>query len=66
MAMKIGGYSFEGPYSFTSSLREQGGIYVVLTGTGQRNAPKVLDIGEASGVKSRVEGHDRKDCWERN
>jgi len=26
----------------------------------------LIDVGESSEVKTRVETHDRKECWERN
>ena len=63
--MDISGYPFQGPYSDTSQLEDRSGIYVILDYEhGQR--PRVIDVGESAQVKSRVEGHDRKDCWTRN
>jgi len=26
----------------------------------------LIDVGESSKVKTRIETHDRKDCWEKN
>ena len=26
----------------------------------------LIDVGESSEVKTRVENHDRKECWEKN
>ena len=64
MSIKIGNYTFEGPYNNTSSLQDKSGVYVILC-QGNPNY-KVVDIGESATVKSRIEEHDRKDCWKRN
>lgn len=64
MAITVGNYSFEGPYTDTSNLRDNSGIYAIHC---NRNGGYYLvDIGESATVKSRVENHDRADCWERN
>ncbi|MEM7165138.1 MAG: hypothetical protein AAF581_06710 [Planctomycetota bacterium] len=65
MSIEICNHSFEGPYTDTSDLKEQGGVYVILD---KRSNAKwtVIDVGQSSGVKSRVDSHDRKDCWTRN
>ena len=59
--IQIGRYNFEGPYTSTEMLQDRAGIYAILDAQST-----VIDIGESSGVKSRVEGHDRKDCWTKN
>ena len=57
-------YNFEGPYSYTSSLKDKSGVYAILC---ERNGNlDLIDVGESSEVRARVENHDRKDCWERN
>jgi hypothetical protein len=65
MSIKIGSYNFEGPYADTSHLRNEGGIYGILD---QRSGGQfhVVDVGESDGVRSRVENHDRSECWNRN
>lgn len=65
MAIQLGGYTFEGPYNSTSHLQDRSGVYAVLTSSNGQNFT-VLDIGESATVKSRLEGHDREDCWRRN
>ena len=65
MAIRIGSYTFEGPYSNTSTLQDRAGLYAILTLTGTGNY-EVVDIGESATVKSRVESHDRAPCWQRN
>lgn len=64
MSIQIGEYNFEGPHSNTASLLDASGIYAILTHNGSQYV--VLDIGESATVKSRIESHDRKACWEQN
>jgi len=57
-------YNFEGPYSNTGSLEDRSGVYVILC---EKNGELYLiDVGESSEVKRRVDTHDRKECWEKN
>ena len=65
MSINISGYSFSGPFSSTSSLEDKSGVYAILTHTSGENY-NILDVGESSTVKERVENHDRKSCWQRN
>lgn len=65
MAIRIGSYNFEGPYSNTSVLQDRAGLYAILTLTGTGRY-EVVDIGESATVKSRVESHDRQPCWQQN
>jgi len=64
MSIKIGKYTFDGPYSSTDSLEDKSGVYAIICKKNNENY--LLDIGESAEVKSRVENHDRSDCWERN
>lgn len=64
MSITLAGYSFDGPYSSESSLRNAAGVYAVLDKRGDSYG--VLDVGESGDVKDRVEAHDRRRCWERN
>ncbi len=57
-------YNFEGPYFNTGSLEDKSGIYAILYEVGGKLY--LTDVGESSEVKTRVETHDREDCWERN
>lgn len=60
MAIAIGRYQFEGPYASASSLKDQSGVYAVLTRNGTGYDP--VDVGESAQVKTRVETHDRAEC----
>lgn len=62
--IQIAGYNFEGPFLSTDPLREEAGLYVILTQT--TNGWTVVDNGEASGIKSRIDTHDRAQCWKRH
>lgn len=55
-------YEFSGPYTQTGSLAAKSGTYVVTTKK-KSGDHKVLDVGESGDVKTRVENHDRADCW---
>ncbi len=61
MAIQIGRYNFEGPYQSTASLADLSGVYAILSRNRTRYDP--VDIGESAQVKTRVETHDRKECW---
>jgi len=65
MTITIAGYQFEGTYNYTWYLRDQSGVYVILTPNSSGNY-SVLDAGESGKVKTRVENHDREPCWKRN
>ncbi len=64
MSLRVGEYTFEGPYTSTESLRDSSGVYLVLCNSGEKYHP--IDVGESERVRSRVENHDRKPCWSRN
>ncbi len=62
--IQVGDYNFEGPFANTTSLRHAAGVYVILC-AGQSKYT-VVDVGESADIRSRLENHDRKDCWTRN
>lgn len=64
MAVTLGQYDFDGPFVDTAFLQDRSGVYAVLTLAG--NQYFVLDIGESAQVKTRIEGHDRRACWNSN
>ena len=64
MGVTIGRYLFEGPHFSTESLQDRSGVYAIID---RRDAGDFLvDVGESATLKTRVENHDRKDCWNRN
>lgn len=63
MSIKIGNYNFEGPFSSTTSLKMQSGVYVILGRNSATGNWTVVDIGESGSVRERIENHDRAPCW---
>lgn len=59
--MEIGGYIFEGPFDTPLELEDHPGVYVILDVRGSDR--RVLDVGEAAAVLTRVKNHERKVCW---
>jgi hypothetical protein len=57
-------YTFDGPTS-TDRLENRSGVYVIICPKKDKKY-SLIDVGESATVKSRVENHDRKDCWEKN
>lgn len=64
MTITIGRYTFEGPYTNTNSLRDNSGVYAIHCH--YNNAYYLVDVGESATVRTRIDNHDRKDCWTRN
>ena len=64
MSINIGRYAFEGPYSSTDLLEDRSGVYAIIDRRDTGNYP--IDVGESSAVRSRVENHDRKGCWNKH
>lgn len=69
MAITVNGcsgasYTFEGPYHSTINLKDRSGVYLIICENNANQNP--VDVGESSSIKSRVETHDRKDCWDKN
>ena len=58
---EIGGYIFEGPFDTPLELEDHPGVYVILDVKGSDR--RVIDVGEASAVMSRVKNHERKVSW---
>lgn len=67
MSLKIEGYTFDGPYPVeqTWRLKNSSGCYVILT-VNYNNKYEIVDCGESENVRTRVENHDREECWIRN
>ena len=59
--IKVLEYDFEGPFLSTDEFKNSSGVYVILGGDNN----VVVDVGESKNIKTRIEGHDRKWCWNR-
>jgi hypothetical protein len=64
MTTTIGGYNFDGPYTSIDKIEDMSGIYAVLCC--RNKICNIIDVGESASVRSRIENHERKDCWEKN
>jgi len=64
MSITVGGYTFEGPYTLAGKLEDRSGIYAIHCY--RDNKYYLIDVGESATVRSRVETHERKSCWQRN
>lgn len=62
--IRIGRYTFDGPYTSTASLADNAGVYAIIDA--RSTSSIVVDVGESATVKSRIESHDRESCWTRN
>lgn len=63
MTISVGNYTFEGPYTSTNPIEDRSGVYAVHC---YRNEKYYLkDVGESATVKSRLDNHERRDCWAR-
>lgn len=61
MEIKLGKYSFRGPFASIADLKETSGIYVILCKKSGRFY--VVDVGESENVKTGVENHKRRGHW---
>jgi len=64
MSVTIGRYLFEGPYFATEPLQDRSGVYAIIDR--RDTGDYLVDVGESATLRTRVENHDRKDCWSRN
>ncbi len=64
MAITVGNYSFDGPYTTTDKLEDRSGVYAILCKVEDKYY--LIDVGESSEVKTRIENHERRDCWTKN
>lgn len=62
--MKILNYNFQGPFTSANDLEDNAGIYVITDN--YQNQYNPIDVGESSTIKTRINTHDRQDCWKRN
>jgi hypothetical protein len=64
MLIKLGQYSFEGPYDGAKFLQEQPGVFVVLCKE-LRNESKfyILDVDESETVRTSAMNHPRQVEW---
>jgi len=64
MAIKLGKYSFVGPYTSIDKLKDKSGVYAIICNV--ESEFFLLDVGESFKLRTRIENHDKKDCWLKN
>jgi len=61
MAITVGGYSFDGPYTSKSSIKNESGVYAIHDHNNEKYY--IIDAGESGEIASRLDNHEREDCW---
>ena len=61
MAIKLGKYSFTGPIASIDKLKDRSGVYAIVCKV--ESEYFLLDVGESSKMRTRIENNDKKDCW---
>ena len=64
MGINLGKYSFAGPIASIDNLHDRSGIYAIICK--EENEFFLIDVGESPKVRTRIENHDKKDCWTKN
>ena len=64
MAIKLGKYSFVGPYTSIDKLKDKSGVYAIICNV--ESEFFLLDVGESFKLRTRIENHCKKDCWKEN
>jgi len=61
MAIKLGKYSFEGPFPSIDKLKDKAGVYAIICMVDREFF--LLDVGESTRMKTRIENHEKKGAW---
>jgi hypothetical protein len=61
MGFKLGKYSFSGPVSSIEKIRDRSRIYAIVCEDNREYF--LIDVGESSKLRRRIENHDKKKCW---
>jgi hypothetical protein len=64
LTINIGAHMFDGLFTSTSPIEDKSGVYAILCQKEGKNY--VVDVGESAEVRSRLDNHDRKNCWQNN
>jgi hypothetical protein len=64
MTAKVLNYDFEGFFTTTALVRNTSGVYVIVDCTARGNS--LLDVGESGALQTRLNSHDRAECWKRH
>ena len=64
MSIKLGRYSFSGPFSSIDEIKDRSGVYAIVCTVDMEYF--LLDVGESLKLRTRIENHDKKDCWSKH
>ena len=64
MAIKLSKYSFTGPIASFDKIKDKSGVYAIVCNVDSEYF--LIDVGESLKLRTRIENHDKKDCWEKN
>ncbi|TSC87298.1 MAG: hypothetical protein G01um101416_512 [Microgenomates group bacterium Gr01-1014_16] len=60
MTTNIAGYQLETGYPLSTAFNDVAGVYAIYTNE------RWLDVGETDQLGTRISGHERRSCWQRN
>lgn len=63
MKIPIANYAFDGPHRSTKRIEDTQGVFVVMSELVGKYY--LLDVGKADRVKTAIENHERRRCWEK-
>ena len=66
MTIQIDQWNFTGPFNNTGEVNSRSGVYAILTRPNSTAQYNLVDAGESGDLRSRLDAHDRKECWRRN
>jgi hypothetical protein len=61
MAIKLGKYSFDGPFASIDKLKDKPGVYAIICIVDREFF--LLDVGESTRMRTRIENHEKKGSW---
>lgn len=61
MVIKLGKYSFTGPIGSIDDIKDRSGVYAIVCMVIAEYF--LIDVGESSKLRTRIENHDKKECW---
>lgn len=64
MIIKLGKYSFTGPFESNDKIKDRSGVYAIVCKVD--NEYFLLDVGESLKLRARIENHYKKECWTKN
>ncbi|MEI8115384.1 MAG: hypothetical protein WCI54_17255 [Bacteroidia bacterium] len=64
MSIKLGNYSFSGPFESIEKIKDRSGVYAIVCKVD--NEYFLSDVRESLKLRTRIENHYTKDSWKKN